>query len=167
MCWINIYLGPLDLITSDVGKNFISKEFKEYANTIGICTKAVLVEAYNSIGIVEQYYSLLQQVYQIIVVKLPRIDKDAALQMAFKALNNTTGLNRLVLMLLVFSVYLRMIKLDAPSPTITQRANVVKKAMAEICKLRAEQQVADALNMCNRPKTDAVHNLLLNLLVLV
>jgi hypothetical protein len=53
MCWIDIYLGPLDLIISDAGKNFVSKEFKEYANTIGICTKAVLVEAYNSISIVK------------------------------------------------------------------------------------------------------------------
>jgi len=53
MCWINIYLGPLDLITSNIKKNFISKEFKEYINIMGIYTKAVLVEAHNSIGIVE------------------------------------------------------------------------------------------------------------------
>ena len=60
MCWINIYLGPLDLIISDIGKNFISKEFKEYVNIIGICIKAVLVEAYNSISMVERYYSPLR-----------------------------------------------------------------------------------------------------------
>jgi hypothetical protein len=60
-----------------------------------------------------------------------------------------------------------MTELDAPSPTVTQRANAVKKAIAEIRKLRAEQQVANALNMCNRPKTDAVHNLLPNSPVLV
>jgi hypothetical protein len=63
MCWIDIYLGPPDLITSDAGKNFVSKEFKEYANTMGICTKAVPVEAHNSIGIVERYHGLLRQVY--------------------------------------------------------------------------------------------------------
>ena len=59
MYWIDIYLGPPDLIISDTGKNFISKEFKEYANTIGIYIKAVLVEAYNSISMVERYYGLL------------------------------------------------------------------------------------------------------------
>ena len=53
MCQIDIYLGPLDFITSDTEKNFISKEFKEYINTIGIHTKVVLVEAYNSISMVE------------------------------------------------------------------------------------------------------------------
>ena len=53
MCWINIYLGFLDFITSNTGKNFVSKKFKEYINIIGIYTKAVPVEAHNSISIVE------------------------------------------------------------------------------------------------------------------
>ena len=53
MYQINIYLGPLDFITSNIGKNFVSKEFKEYMNTIGIYIKVVLVKAHNSIGIVE------------------------------------------------------------------------------------------------------------------
>jgi hypothetical protein len=87
--------------------------------------------------------------------------------MAFKALNDTAGPNGLVLTLLVFGAYPRMTELDAPSPTVTQCANAVKKAMAEICKLRAERQVADALNMRNRPKTDAVHDLPPNSPVLV
>jgi hypothetical protein len=59
--------------------------------------------------------------------------------MAFKALNNTAGPNGLVLTLLVFGVYLQMTELNAPSPTVTQRANAVKKAMAEIRKLCAER----------------------------
>jgi hypothetical protein len=167
MCWIDTYLGPLDLITSDAGKNFVSKEFRGYANTMGIRTKAVLVEAHNSIGMVERYHSPLRRVYQIIVIELPGIDRDAALQMAFKALNDTAGLDGLVPTLLVFGAYPRMTELDAPSPTVTQRANAVKKAMAEIRKLRAERQVADALSMRNGPKTDAVHNLPPNSPVLV
>jgi hypothetical protein len=87
--------------------------------------------------------------------------------MAFKALNDTTSLDGLVPTLLVFSAYLRMTKLDAPSPTVTQCANVVKKAMVEIRKLHVEQQVADALSMWNGPKTDAVHNLPPNSPILV
>ena len=53
MYWINIYLGPPDLITSNTKKNFINKEFKEYTNTIGIYIKVVPVEAYNSISIIK------------------------------------------------------------------------------------------------------------------
>jgi len=63
MCWINIYLGPLDLITHDARKNFVSKEFKQYATIMGISIKGVLVKAYNSIRMVERYHSLLRQAY--------------------------------------------------------------------------------------------------------
>jgi hypothetical protein len=87
--------------------------------------------------------------------------------MAFKALNNTAGPNGLVPTLLVFEAYPQMAELDAPSPSVTQWANAVKKAMAEIRKLRAERQVADALNMCNRLRTDAVYDLPPNSPVLV
>jgi len=87
--------------------------------------------------------------------------------MAFKAINNTASPNRLVSTLLVFGVYPQIVKLDALLPLVTQRANVIKKAIVEIQKLRAKRQIADALNMRNGPKTNAVHDLLLNLPVLV
>jgi hypothetical protein len=116
---------------------------------------------------VERYYSLLQRVYQIIVIELPGIDRDAALQIVFKALNNTAGPDRLVPILLVFSIYLQITKLDIPLPTVIQYTNIVKKAIAEICKLYTEQQVADTLNIYNRPRTDTVRDLLPNLPVLV
>jgi hypothetical protein len=119
MCWINTYLGPLDHIVSNTRKNFVSKKFKEYINTIGIRTKAMPVKAHNSVGIVEQYHSLLQQIYQIIRVKLPRVDKDVILQIAFKALNNTAGPDRLVPTLLVFKAYLCMVESDPLLPTVT------------------------------------------------
>ena len=114
-CWINIYLGPLELIAHDTGKNFISKEFKHYARDMGVTTKSVLVEAYNSISLVERYYSPLRRIYKIITEELKDLNKDTALQMAFKALNNTAGPNGLVLTLLVFGAYPRMVKIDAPS----------------------------------------------------
>jgi hypothetical protein len=53
MYWINIYLGFLDLIINNTRKIFVSKEFKEYANIIGIRTKIILVKTYNSISIIE------------------------------------------------------------------------------------------------------------------
>jgi hypothetical protein len=39
-CWIDIYLGPPDLIAHNTSKNFVSKEFKQYASTMGITTKS-------------------------------------------------------------------------------------------------------------------------------
>ena len=53
MCQINIYLKLLDLFIYNISKNFISKEFKQYASTIGISIKGVLVKAHNFISMVE------------------------------------------------------------------------------------------------------------------
>ena len=58
--------------------------------------------------------------------------------MVFKALNNTAGLNSLIPILLIFSVYPQITKLDVLLFTVIQRANAVKKAMAEIHKLYME-----------------------------
>ena len=53
-------------------------------------------------------------------MEIPDIDKDMALQMAFKAINDTAGPDRLVPTLLVFSAYPQMVESDAPSPSVTQ-----------------------------------------------
>ena len=79
MCWINIYLGPPDLITHNTRKNFVSKKFKQYATIIGISIKGVLVKAHNSIRMVERYYSPLQRAYQIIITEIPNINKEMGL----------------------------------------------------------------------------------------
>ena len=166
-CWIDTYLGPPDIIAHDAGKNFISREFKQYAINMGTVTKSVPVEAHNSIGMVERYHGPLRRVYRIITSEIPEIDKEMALQMAFKAINDSAGPDGLVPTLLVFGAYPRMAESDAPSPTVTQRANAFKKAMGEVKKIRAERQVADALNTRNGPNTTAVHDLPLNAQVLV
>ena len=63
MYWIDSYIGLLDLITTDIGKNFINKEFKYYVTTLRITTKSVLIKSHNSIRMVERYHGPLQQAY--------------------------------------------------------------------------------------------------------
>ena len=58
-----------------------------------------------------------------------------ALQMAFKAINDLARPNGLIFILLVFKAYPRIIELEMLSPIVTQRATVIKKAIAEIYKL--------------------------------
>jgi len=58
--------------------------------------------------------------------------------MAVKAINNTVGPNGLVPTLLVYGAYLRISNLDPPTPSITERAAIIRKVMAEIVKLRAK-----------------------------
>ena len=87
--------------------------------------------------------------------------------MAVKAINNTTSPNGLVPTLLVYGAYLRISKLDPPTLSIIDRAAVIRKAMAEVVKLRAKQTVNNALYYCNGPNITLVYNLPLNSKVLI
>jgi hypothetical protein len=87
--------------------------------------------------------------------------------MAVKAVNNTTSPDGLVLTLLVFSAYPHITKLDPPAPLIIERAMAIHKAMTEITKLQACKSVNNALCHRNRPDTTLLHDLPLNLEVLV
>lgn len=167
MCWIDSYLGPPDLITTDAGKNFLSKEFRQYAADSGIRVRTMPVEAHNSIGMVERYHGPLRRAYSIIRTELKDASEAAVLQMAIKAINDTAGPDGLVPTLLVFGAYPRMVESDPPAPTVVQRANAIKKAMVEVRKLRAERQIADALAQRNGPRVTDVHDLPLNSEVLV
>ena len=58
--------------------------------------------------------------------------------MAVKAINNTTGFNKLVFTLLVYGAYLKISKLDPPALSVTDWAAVIQKVIAEIVKLQAK-----------------------------
>jgi hypothetical protein len=52
--------------------------------------------------------------------------------MAFKAINNTIRLDRLILTLLVYNALSWIVEYDTLSPFITQRSIALKKVMTEI-----------------------------------
>ena len=58
--------------------------------------------------------------------------------MAVKAVNDTAGLDGLVPTLLVYGAYLKISNLDPPTPSIMERAAIIRKAIAKIVKLRAK-----------------------------
>ena len=47
------------MIIYNIKKNFINKEFKQYAVNIGTIIKSIPVKAYNLISIIKHYYSPL------------------------------------------------------------------------------------------------------------
>ena len=53
----------------------------------------------------ERYYILLRRIYKIISLKLKGASKKLTLQMAVKAINNSTSLDRFISTLLVFGAY--------------------------------------------------------------
>ncbi|KAF1828074.1 hypothetical protein BDW02DRAFT_538695, partial [Decorospora gaudefroyi] len=68
--WIDMYVGPPDLIATNAGKNFISKEFLNNATSLAIEVKEVPVEAHNSIGKVERYHAVIRRAFDIITCEL-------------------------------------------------------------------------------------------------
>ena len=87
--------------------------------------------------------------------------------MAVKAINNTASPNGLVPTLLVYGAYLRISKLDPPTLSIMDQAAIIRKAMAEIVKLRAKQTINNALHYHNGSNITLVYNLPLNSKVLI
>ena len=87
--------------------------------------------------------------------------------MAVKAVNDTASPNGLVPTLLVYGAYLRISKLDPPTPSVIDQVAIIRKVMAEIVKLRAKQNVNNALYYRNGPNTTLVYNLPLNFKVLI
>ena len=47
------------MVIYNIKKNFIFIEFRQLANLIAIEIKEVLIEAYNSVGLVKRYYTPL------------------------------------------------------------------------------------------------------------
>ncbi len=125
LCWIDKSLGPPELVTADPGNQFMAIEFKQYAANRENIVKNTIVEAHHSIRMVERYHRSLQRVYSVITTEISGIKPDLALQMSFKAINNSVSPYKLVSTILVFGAYPRMTKQDTPSISITYRAMAI------------------------------------------
>jgi hypothetical protein len=116
----------------------------------------VPVKAYNSIGKVERYYSLLQQAYKILSSELLSANKKAILQIAVKAVNDSAELDSIMLILLVFGAYSCITKDSLLSPFITKQAKAIYKAIKEVRRLYTKQQVNNILAIRNGPNTKPI-----------
>jgi hypothetical protein len=105
--------------------------------------------------------------YAIITTEISNIDLEIALQMTFKVINDSIGFDELILILLVFEAYSRMIEMNASSFTITQSVIAMRKAMKEVQKFIAIRQMNDALNTRNDFIIILIHELSLNSFVLI
>lgn len=63
MCWIDVYLGPPDVVTHDAGLHFMNHVIQKNAELIE--TKAVLVESASSMTFVKIYYCPLRRAFNI------------------------------------------------------------------------------------------------------
>ena len=59
MYQIDTYQRPLDYLVYDIGRNFLATKFRQHAKLMAIEIKKVPIKAYNSVGKVKRYYTLL------------------------------------------------------------------------------------------------------------
>jgi hypothetical protein len=132
-----------------------------------ITIKTMFIETHHSIEMMKRYHDSLRRAYSIIATEILRIDLEIALQMTFKALNDSIELDELILILLVFEIYSRMTEMNASSLTITQQVIAMKKIMKEVRKFNATRQMNDVLNTRNELNITLIHELSLNSSVLI
>ena len=176
LCWINVYLRLSDYIHHDAGKNFVSREFRQYCSIMNIVIKSMPVEVHWSIKIVEKYHLIFRRAYLMIMKNLivtgtgmisTNIIKKMRFQMIVKAVNNTADNNDLILTLLMFGAYPRMQEFDFSFLIITQRVDAIKKTMKEMRIAKTQKQINDALNIWNESITNHFHDLSLNSEILI
>jgi hypothetical protein len=160
-------LRSSNLITTDADKQFVAREFKQYADNMRITIKTTLVETHHSIDMMKRYHDSLCRMYAIITTEISNIDLEITLQMTFKIINDLIEFDDLIFTLLIFEAYLRIIEMNVSSSTITQRAIAMKKAMKEVQKFIATRQMNDALNTRNEFIVILIHELSLNSSVLI
>lgn len=100
-CWIDVYVGPPDVIKHDAGKNVLAKAFQPQAHLLNIKATEVPIEDSNAISVVERYHQPLRRSYLIIQRKAPDTNKKDALKMGVKSINDYIGPHGLVSTLLV------------------------------------------------------------------
>lgn len=66
LAWIDCYLRPSDLIATDASNALTSNAFRNNTGFLQIQTKAVSVEAANTMSIVEMYHEPVRREYRII-----------------------------------------------------------------------------------------------------
>jgi hypothetical protein len=105
---------------------------------MAIKIEEIPVKADHFIGKIEKYHALVKRAFEIITANLGNtITPEHMLQMAVKAVNDTAGHNGLVPTLLVFGTFSRISHESPPSPSITARGEAMRKAMAELHRLKA------------------------------
>lgn len=93
---IDCYLGPPDIVTQGAGKSFIERAFKEHACSFYVNMKFIPVEASHSMSTVERYHTPVRKAYLIVRSEAPDRDRDAAFQIAVRAVNDSAGPDGLV-----------------------------------------------------------------------
>ncbi|PVH72377.1 hypothetical protein DL98DRAFT_433379, partial [Cadophora sp. DSE1049] len=159
---INIYLGLLDFVIYDYKTNFNFEKFRSILKFTSSTFKLVFIKVYYFISKMERYYRPFYRTYEIVIKKYFKLNNENRLQIAVKTVNNTAGPSGLILILLVFGVYFKIIKLDPPNLLVKRRAIIIRKAIKEVRRIYTICKVNDTLGTRNSPGTTYIYDLRFN-----
>jgi hypothetical protein len=91
LCWIDIYLGPPDILQVDHGRNFNAAFIQTACAMNGIEFQSIPTEASWRMGVVEGANVPLELAYNKLRAELPELDHELLLSMAVKCVNDAVG----------------------------------------------------------------------------
>ena len=115
------------------------------------------IESHSSLGLCERYHQPLRTIYRRIMVTHPDSDRQLALALAVKAMNDTLGPEGYVPSVLVFGEYPRVhTKSEKPPPkkTLSERSKIAALARKECESIMAKMKVDRALRHRIPPNAD-------------
>ena len=157
--WALIYTGLPDQMLVDQGSAF-GDTFISIVAASNVFVERTAVEAHSSLGMGERYHQPLRQTYRKIKTDHPQSDKDLALAMAVKAMNDTLGPEGLVPSALVFGEFPPVhtnSESNVPRATLQERAAMASTARREMEKCMAELRLKRALHHAVPPAADRVY----------
>jgi transposase InsO family protein len=151
--WITKYVTP-DVITTDAGSAFISKQFQDHVETFGTLIRAVPVEAHSSLNRGEQAHGPLRRVFEKLKEERGLSD-DTRLALAVKAINEMPNVQGFTPLQLVYGV-IPKIPIGIHSPYIRQkeRLEALRKARDEYATYIAQRRLKIAQDVRGPGESD-------------
>ncbi|PVH69932.1 hypothetical protein DL98DRAFT_437978, partial [Cadophora sp. DSE1049] len=164
---INTYLKLPDFVIYDYKTNFNFKKFRSALRFTSSTPKLVLIKAYYFISKIKRYYYPFYYTYEIVTEEYFKLNNENRLQIAVKTINDTTGPSKLILILLIFEVYLRIIELDLLNLLVKRYAIIIRKVIKKVRRIYIIYKVNNTLGTRNSPGTTYIYNFRFNNEVIV
>jgi Reverse transcriptase (RNA-dependent DNA polymerase) len=150
---ITKYVTP-DVITTDAGSAFISKQFQDHVETFGTLIRAVPVEAHSSLNRGEQAHGPLRRVFEKLKEERGLSD-DTRLALAVKAINEMPNVQGFTPLQLVYGV-IPKIPIGIHSPYVRQkeRLEALRKARDEYATYIAQRRLKIAQDVRGPGESD-------------
>lgn len=155
-CWASIYTGLPNGILTDQGSQF-GERFIDLARVSKVEVNRTRVEAHASLGLGERYHRPLRSTFRKMKASRPDVNKDLALALSVKAVNDTLGPEGLVPSALVFGEFPQVgtrSEVREEMPSLKKRATLADLARREMGERMAELRLKRALHHAVPPACD-------------